>query len=119
MKILYIIIPLILILSACDVGDSMRQASKNNPVANARMLAADNECLSCHAVGVTVVGPAWKLVAKRYKNQPEAKQFLIDKIKTGGKGSWTDMTGGKKMPAFKDRLSDNEIEVLVDYILSL
>lgn len=108
-----------LIITACDMGSSMREASKNNPLANARVLAADNECLSCHSVGVTVVGPAWKLVAKKYKDQPGAKAFLIDKIKSGGKGNWNEMTGNQTMPGFKDRLSDEEVGVLVDYILAL
>ena len=108
-----------MLISACDVGDSMREASKNNPVTNARVIAADNECLSCHAVGVTVVGPAWKLVAKKYKDQPGAKEFLIEKIKSGGKGNWNTVTGNQSMPGYQDRLTEQEIVVLVDYILSL
>lgn len=106
-------------LMSCDVGDSMREASKQNPKSHARMLAADNGCLSCHAVGITVVGPAWKMVAKHYKNQAGAKEFLIMKIKKGGKGNWDKVTGGKSMPAHEGRLSDEDIARLVDYILSL
>jgi len=110
---------LILLLSACGASDSMRDASKNNPVTYARMLAADNGCMGCHSVGVTVVGPAWRLVAKRYKDQPAAKEFLIEKIKHGGKGNWDDLTAGKSMPGHKDRMTDEEISVVVDYILKL
>jgi len=116
----YLLICIVIIsINACDVGDSMREASKNNPITNARVLAADNECLSCHAVGVTVVGPAWKLVAKKYKDKPGAKAFLIEKIKIGGKGNWNKETGNQSMPGYKDRLTEQEIEVLVDYILAL
>ena len=120
LKPIYITLFILLFsLSACDVGDSMREASKSNPKTQARVIAADNECLSCHAVGVTVVGPAWKLVAKKYKNNPNAKSFLINKIKHGGKGNWNDMTGGQTMPGFKDRMSEEDITLVVDYILAL
>lgn len=110
---------LLLFLTSCDVGDSMREASKNNPTSHARVIAADNGCMGCHAVSVTVVGPAWKLVAKKYKNEPNAREFLIQKIKKGGKGNWIEMTGGKVMPAHEDRMSDEDISKVVDYILKL
>ena len=110
---------LLTVISACDVSNSMREASKKNPKAYARVLAADNGCLSCHSVSVTVVGPGWKLVSRKYKNQPGAKAFLINKIKKGGKGNWDQLTGGLSMPAHEDRMSDEEIGLVVDYILAL
>jgi len=116
---IFFIIIIISLASACDVGDSMREASKKNPTSHARVIAADSGCMGCHAVSVTVVGPAWKLVAKKYKNEPGAKAFLIEKIKKGGKGNWDQMTGGKIMPAHEDRMSDEDISKLVDYILAL
>lgn len=108
-----------LFITACDVGDSMREAAKNNPTANARVIAADNGCMGCHAVSVTVVGPGWKLVSRKYKNTPNAHEYLIQKIKRGGDGVWNEMTGGKSMPAYEGRMSDEHIEKLVDYILAL
>jgi len=116
---LAIVLFILFLLTACDVGDSMREASKNNPTSHARVIAADSGCMGCHAVSVTVVGPAWKLVAKKYKDDPGAKAFLIHKIKKGGKGNWNEMTGGKIMPAHEDRMSDEDISKLVDYILAL
>ncbi len=106
-------------LLACDSGDAMREAAKKNPMSHARMLAADNECMGCHAVGVTVVGPAWKLVARKYKDDATAHAYLVNKIKKGGKGNWDSMTAGRSMPGYEDRLSDEEIGLLVDYILAL
>jgi len=119
MRRLSFIFFIICFTSACDVGNSMREASKNNPTSHARVIAADSGCMGCHAVSVTVVGPAWKLVAKKYKNEPGAKEFLIQKIKKGGKGNWNEMNGGKIMPAHEDRMSDEDISKLVDYILAL
>ena len=107
------------LISACDTNDALREKAKSNPKTYARMLAADKGCMSCHSVSITVVGPAWKLVAKEYKDKPEAKGFLISKIKKGGKGNWDHMTGGEVMPGHEDRMTDDEIAVLVDYILAL
>lgn len=119
MKTLIFPLLLAIVLMSCDVGDSMREAAKSNPVSNARVIAADNGCMGCHAVGITVVGPSWKLVAKKYKNDTQAKNYLIQKIKQGGKGVWNETTGGKSMPAYNGRMTDEEITVLVDYILTL
>lgn len=119
MKTLTITFVLFISLAGCNASDSMKEKSKNGPAPNAKILAVDSGCMQCHAVGVTVVGPAWQLVAKKYKNDPQAKPFLLNKIKKGGNGSWNEMTGGKSMPAHEDRLSDEEITILVDYILAL
>gem|GEM_PF-716032 len=106
-------------LAGCNASDSMKDKAKAGPTTNAKVLAVDSGCMQCHAVGVTVVGPAWQLVAKKYKNDPQAKAFLVNKIKKGGNGNWNEMTGGKSMPAHEDRLSDEEIAILVNYILAL
>ena len=65
------------------------------------------------------MGPAWKDVSARYKNDKEAKAKLIAKIKAGGKGNWTEVTGGMAMPPYSPRVSDNDIGILVDFVLSL
>jgi len=82
-------------------------------------LAKKSGCLACHSVDNKIVGPAWKDVAKRYKGDAAAKANLVNKVKTGGKGSWTDVTGGVPMPPYSPRVSDANIEKLVDFILGL
>jgi cytochrome c len=47
-----------------------------------------NDCTSCHAIDVKVVGPAYREVAKKYRGQPNAVQMLSEKIKQGGYGDW-------------------------------
>jgi len=44
---------------------------------------------------------------------------LIAKVKTGGKGNWTAVTGGVPMPPYSPRVSDENIEKLVDFVLGL
>lgn len=81
-------------------------------------LAAKSGCLACHKIETKLVGPAWRDVSNRYKGDPDAKARLIAKVKTGGKGNWTDVTGGITMPPYSPRVSDENIEKLVTFVLS-
>ncbi|NOZ53753.1 MAG: c-type cytochrome [Gammaproteobacteria bacterium] len=82
-------------------------------------LARKSGCLACHAVDKKMVGPAWNDVAKRYANNPDAKNLLIEKVTKGGRGNWTDIVGNAMMPPYSPRVSDENIDKLVDFILSL
>lgn len=82
-------------------------------------LAKKNGCLACHSIDQKLVGPPWKEVAKRYKDDPGAREQLILKVKQGGKGNWTDVTGGLPMPPYAPRVLDKDIDQLVDFVLSL
>jgi cytochrome c len=82
-------------------------------------LAKKSGCLACHAVEKKVVGPAWGDVAAKYKGDAGAKAALVDKVKKGGKGNWTEVTGGVPMPPYSPRVADADIEALVDFILGL
>lgn len=93
------------------------------PVATASVgtldLASKSGCLACHSIEKKVVGPAWKDVAARYKGQNGAREQLIAKVKSGGKGNWTAVTGGAAMPPYSPRVSDADIATLVDFVLAL
>jgi len=82
-------------------------------------LAKKSGCLACHSVEKKVVGPAWKDVSTRYQGDEGARDKLIAKVKTGGKGNWTEVTGGVPMPPYSPRVADGDIEKLVDFVLSL
>jgi len=82
-------------------------------------LAKKSGCTACHAIDRKVVGPAWGDVAKRYKGDAGAKATLISKVKTGGKGAWTEVTKGVPMPPYSPRVSDANIDELVSFILGL
>lgn len=82
-------------------------------------LAKKSGCLACHSVDKKVVGPGWKDVAAKYKGNAGAKAALVDKVKKGGKGNWTEVTGGVPMPPYSPRVADADIEKLVDFVLSL
>ena len=82
-------------------------------------LAKKSGCLACHSVEKKIVGPAWKDVSAKYKGDAEAKAQLLTKVAKGGKGNWTEVTGGAPMPPYSPRVSDADIEKLVDFVLSL
>ena len=82
-------------------------------------LAKKSGCLACHSVEKKVVGPAFKDISARYKGDSTAKEKLVAKVKTGGKGNWTEVTGGVPMPPYSPRIPDQDIETLVTFVLSL
>ncbi len=91
----------------------------NQAGADELALAKKSGCLACHSIEKKVVGPAWKDVAAKYKGDAGARDALIAKVKKGGKGAWTDVTGGVPMPPYSPRVADADIEKLVDFILHL
>ena len=82
-------------------------------------LARLNGCWACHHVKQGLIGPSWRAVSEHYKDDPNARQWLIDKVKNGGSGVWNKITSGAVMPANSPRVSDEHIAELVDFILSL
>jgi cytochrome c len=77
-------------------------------------LATKSGCLACHAVDKKVVGPSYKEVAAKYRNDKDAAAKLAAKVKAGGTGVW----GQVPMPP-NSQVSDADIKTLVSWILSL
>ena len=50
-------------------------------------------------------------------NRASAREALVETVKKGGKGNWTNTSHGVPMPPFAGRLSDAEIRRLVDWVL--
>jgi cytochrome c len=77
-------------------------------------LAKKNACTACHAVDKKIVGPAFKEVAAKYRNDKTAETKLVKKVKEGGVGVW----GQVPMPP-NSTVSDKDIQTLVKWVLSL
>lgn len=101
-----------------ESGDAGEQGAVLSKAA-ALKLANKSGCLACHSVEKKVVGPAWQDVGARYKGETDIKAKLIEKVKKGGKGNWTEVTGGVPMPPYSPRVPDEEIDKLVTFVLSL
>jgi len=76
-------------------------------------LAASKNCMSCHAVERKVLGPSFKDVAARYKDNKDAATMLATKIMKGGKGVW----GPVPMPA-NNQVSEADAKKLAGWVLS-
>jgi cytochrome c len=76
-------------------------------------LAKSKNCLSCHTVDKKLLGPGYKEVAAKYKDDKAAPAALAAKIKAGGKGSWG------QIPMPPNNVTEAEAKRLADWILSL
>ncbi|VWX63515.1 Cytochrome c-551 [Burkholderiales bacterium 8X] len=76
-------------------------------------LATSKNCMSCHAVDRKVLGPSFKDVASKYKDDKAAPDKLSAKVIKGGSGVW----GPVPMPA-NTQVSDAEAKKLVAWILA-
>jgi cytochrome c len=81
---------------------------------DAQALAQKNACMSCHGVDKKIVGPAFKEVAKKYAGDKTAKDTLVAKVKTGGKGVW----GQIPMPP-NPGVKSEDAEKIIEWVLSL
>lgn len=120
----------LLLLSAALVMFQMGCSSQTESVESAKVEknnlalykeAQANGCIECHRVKATVVGPSWLEIAKRYKELPKnkARSLLVYSVKKGSRGKFVTWKGGYGMPALENRVSDDTIERMVDYILDL
>ena len=89
-------------------------ASATAPALASQDLAQKKNCLSCHAVDVKRVGPAYKDVAAKYADVKDAVAVLSTKVIKGGSGTW----GVVPMPA-NPQVSEAEAKALVQWILTL
>ena len=80
-------------------------------------LATQSGCLACHQVENKVVGPSYKEIAAKYKDQEGAQEMLTQSAINGGAGKW----GPIPMPAKGGRMdvSDEDIGKIVAWILTL
>lgn len=77
-------------------------------------LAKNSGCLACHTVDKKLVGPSYKDIAAKYRNNKGAEADLVKKVKAGGKGVWGDIP----MPP-NAHVKDDDIKTMVQWILAI
>ena len=92
------------------LGAAAKPAAAANPNLE---LATKNGCMACHGVNSKIVGPGYNEVLARYKDQADAEDRLVAKVKAGGQGVW----GSIPMPP-NGHMKDEDIKSLVKLILS-
>ena len=83
------------------------------PAAASEELAKKHACFACHTVDKKMVGPSYKDVAAKYRNDKAAAGRLAEKVKNGSQGTW----GNVPMPP-NSAVPDADIKALVSWILS-
>lgn len=76
--------------------------------------ATKGGCMACHAKDKKVLGPAFRDIAARYKDQKDVEAKLIDKVRKGGSGSFGQMPMSPNGP---DKISDDDLKAVVEWIL--
>lgn len=93
-------------------------------------LATRSGCMACHHIepgatgpqGLPPVGPAWRDVAAKYKDKPEALEQLTHIVLTGSnpyQSHWKGKASGLAMPPNAVAIKEAEARDLVRWILAL
>jgi cytochrome c len=77
-------------------------------------LAQSSGCMTCHAIDRKAIGPGYKEIAAKYRNDKSAEAKLVKKVKTGGSGVW----GPAPMPP-NAHVKEDDIKTIVHWILTL
>lgn len=78
-------------------------------------LMKKNNCSTCHQLDKKTVGPSLMAIAAKYADDAGAAAKLEKKVRVGGAGSF----GTLPMPATPAKVSDDDIKVMVAYILAV
>jgi cytochrome c len=89
-------------------------ADANAEFSKGKSLMDNSDCKSCHLTDKKSIGPMYLDVAKKYKNDPKAVDYLAKKIINGGGGVWGDVN-----MAAHPQLSPADATEMVKYILAL
>ncbi|MFT7031180.1 MAG: cytochrome c [Marinoscillum sp.] len=95
-------------------ADRAETLGHQKPVSNGLALIESLDCKSCHKIEGTSIGPSYRLVAEKYHQQNDAKNYLINKIINGGGGVW-----GEQAMSAHPELTTQDATSIVDYIFSL
>ena len=96
------------------IAQNHRASDEWTLYAQGKSLINDSDCLSCHRVNVSSIGPSYQQVAEKYPDSPENKALLAGRILSGSVGIW----GEHAMSAHPD-LPMSSARMMIDYILSL
>ncbi|HEX8460744.1 MAG TPA: c-type cytochrome [Segetibacter sp.] len=128
MKKLFVILAFSCAAVACGGGGSTEnkgeaktdapapvEETKSPEVTKGLELVANSDCLTCHKIRETLIGPAYLSVSERYPNATDQQvDSLALKIVKGGAGKW-----GQVAMTPHPQISKEDATTMVKYILSL
>lgn len=102
-----------IIAAAAVMLTSQAYAAGKVDMVAGQALAQKSGCMACHSVDKKIVGPAFKDIAAKYKNDKKAPGMLATKITKGGSGAW----GTIPMPP-NAKVTPADMKTLVDWVLA-
>ncbi len=107
---------LMLLVFACGKPEGQEKVEgKKLETAKVKELFRVRGCTDCHDKRVSLIGPPFLEIAKRYKGQRDAEKALLKSLKEGSCGKWK--ARWECMPPQK--LEEAEAKAMVSWILSL
>jgi cytochrome c len=97
-----------------QIAQGHMTADENVQFLKGKTLMEGSDCKSCHLIDKKSIGPMYKDVAKKYKGDPKAVDYLAKKVISGGGGVW-----GEVNMAAHPQLSVADASEMVKYVLSL
>lgn len=89
-----------------------KEPSDKEVLALGDKLADKSGCYQCHHMTNQVLGPSFKMVNKKYSNDPATLAKLVEKVYKGGSGVW-----GEQAMGANTHLDKSDIKLLVRWIL--
>ncbi|OQW93159.1 MAG: hypothetical protein BWK79_12615 [Beggiatoa sp. IS2] len=109
-------------IDALEIGDiaekiSVLDQGEQNKKMMDLMTQKHHPCLGCHQLEAKTIGPSFKEVAAKYKEEKDREPLvktLSEKIKEGGSGNW-----GKVMMPENPSITQEDLTMIVNWILLL
>jgi cytochrome c len=95
--------------AGANLGHQQGQA-----LVSGKSLTQSLDCKGCHKEADSSIGPAFLRISQRYQSNPDARNYLSQKIVKGSKGVW-----GEAAMAPHPTLSSGDVEEIVAWIMSL
>ncbi|WOJ96230.1 c-type cytochrome [Congregibacter brevis] len=102
-----------IVSKASNVNASSSRRNSTADGSELQTLLAQNACTGCHAIDSKLVGPSFKMVATKYRDETDGLSAVMTSIKKGGSGKW----GSIPMPAMPG-LTEEELRTLAEYVLT-
>ena len=106
-------------------ADAPQQPTSTAPVAGVaevpqtsslagQALVQASDCLRCHGMDRRYVGPSFRQIADRYREQPDAANYLARKIREGSVGVW-----GRTVMPRHPQVNEAQSSAMARWLLSL
>ena len=112
----------ILIATLSAAGMLMLFLTLFAPAANAAVddakgqeLLKSGGCVACHSVDKKILGPSYKDVAQKRKDEKDAVATLTNAVRNGSKGTYSAMP---MPPTPQSKISDADLHSLVEWVLT-